>query len=75
MNLEVAMTADINGEARTHLLQHFDVGISQEDLCFALWRPSTGNTRRTAIIYKMLLPLDEERDLHGNVQFSASIPR
>ena len=69
MNLEVAMTAKIHDMARTHLLQHLNIGILQEDLCFALWRPSTGNTRRTAIIYKILLPLDGERELHGNVSF------
>ena len=56
-------------EARGHLLQHFDKEKCQEDLCFALWRPSTGQSRYTAIIYKIILPNDGDIELHGNVSF------
>ena len=63
------MTTEVSGEASTHLLQHFRVGAVQEDLCFALWRPSTGSTRRTGIIYQIILPLEGERELHGNASF------
>ena len=69
MSFEVAMTTEVSNEASTHLLQHFRTGVRQEDLCFALWRPSTGSTRRTGIIYKIILPMEDERDLHGNVSF------
>ena len=69
MNFEVAMTAEVSSEASTHLLQHFRTGVRQEDLCFALWRPSTGSTRRTGIIFKIILPLGDERELHGNASF------
>ena len=69
MSFEVAMTTEVSNEASTHLLQHFRTGVRQEDLCFALWRPSTGSTRRTGIIYEIILPMEDERDLHGNVSF------
>ena len=44
----------------------------QEDLCFALWRPSTGLSRKTAIVFDILLPEPDDRHLHGNVSFEAS---
>ena len=69
MNHEVAMTLEVSGAASTHLLQHYVAGDYQEDLCFALWRPSTGSRRNTALVYEILLPRDEERLLHGNASF------
>ena len=72
MSFEVAMTAEVSSEASSHLLRHFGAGARQEDLCFALWRPSTGSTRRTGIIYEILLPMEGERDLHGNASFQPS---
>ncbi len=69
MNHEVAMTLEVSGAASTHLLQHYVAGDYQEDLCFALWRPSTGSRRSTALVYEILLPRDEERLLHGNASF------
>ncbi len=69
MNFEVAMTMEVCMQARSHLLQHFDQGEDQEDLCFALWRPSTGSKRRTGLIYRVILPEAEERELHGNASF------
>ena len=69
MNFEVAMTTEVSSEATTHLLQHYRAGLRQEDLCFALWRPSTGSARRTGIIHKILLPEEGERELHGNASF------
>ena len=66
---EVAITADVNDQARGHLLQYYECGEDQEDLCFALWRPSTGRSRRTGLIYRLILPRDDERELHGNASF------
>ena len=60
-----AMTAAIDAAARAHLLRRD----RQEDLCFALWNPSRGATRTTAIIERLLLPRDSERNVHGNASF------
>ena len=69
MTHDVALTGKLNAEAHAHLLQHYRQGIEQEDLCFATWRPSTGASRHTAIIDKLILPENGDRRLHGNVSF------
>jgi len=58
-----AMTGAIDTTAREHLLRPR----RQEDICFALWFPSAGRSRTTALIHKLLLPLPGERNVHGNV--------
>ena len=70
MTCDVVFTHDAHLVATKHLLQHFDRGTPQEDLCFALWRPSTGSTRQSALIDEIILPLDGDRDHHGNVSFN-----
>jgi len=67
---EVAFLGDAEGDASRHLLQHFRAKKLQEDLCFALWRPGTGKSRYTGIIYKIILPGKGDRELHGNVEFA-----
>ncbi|QKO20906.1 ThiF family adenylyltransferase [Rhodoferax sp. BAB1] len=42
----------------------------QEDICFALWNPSKGEGRYSALIEKVLLPGEGDRILHGNVSFT-----
>lgn len=39
----------------------------QEDLCLALYRPSTGKRRTTALVHRPLPPQEGERVVHGNV--------
>ena len=70
MKYEVAFTDEAHTTAREHLLRHFQQDIQQEDLSFALWRPSTGHCRLTALIYEIVLPEPNEHFLHGNVSFS-----
>lgn len=70
MIYEVALTQSVNGEAIDHLLQHFRKGRMQEDLCFALWLPSTGSSRQTAIIDQVIVPSRDERILHGGASFT-----
>jgi len=72
MRYEVALTDDASAVARQHLLQHYDGGGLQEDVCFALWHPSTGRTRTTALISEVLIPQDGETHLLGNASFESS---
>ena len=67
---EVVLTAEANKTACRHLLQHYDAGTVQEDLCFGLWTLSKGADRETAIVTKIILPERKDRDLHGNASFS-----
>lgn len=61
----VAMTEEVACAARTHLLR----ADHQEDLCFALWYPSRGLHRMTALVQRLILPGKGERNVHGNVSF------
>ena len=70
MTYEVALTADADARLRLHLLEHYQSGVRQEELCFALWRPSTGDSRLSALVDDVLLPQEGESLLHGNVSFS-----
>ena len=66
MRRSVAMTGSTEGELTGHLLR--DDG--QEDLCFGIWRPSTGRWRRTAILHRAILPRRGDRFVHGNASFA-----
>ncbi|MBE7457446.1 MAG: ThiF family adenylyltransferase [Phycisphaerae bacterium] len=55
----------------SHLLQHVRAGQLQEDLCFALWRPSIGSQRFSALVFDCIMPEDGERLLRGNVCFTS----
>lgn len=61
----VAMAGRTERELSDHLIRTD----GQEDLAFALWTPSTGATRTTALINSVLLPGIGERSVHGNVSF------
>jgi len=67
-SLSVAMTDSTHELLRSHLLR----ADGQEDLCFVLYRPSTGSKRSTALLREVVLPLDNERNLHDNASFNAS---
>lgn len=67
MRYSAAFPTDVDATARKHLLR----ADRQEDLCFALWAPSTGLTRTTALIREIILPRQNERRVHGNASFSA----
>jgi molybdopterin/thiamine biosynthesis adenylyltransferase len=62
--LSVAVPAALNLILNQHLLRHDE----QEDAVFALYKPSFGQLRFTAIIHKVVLPVDGDRDVHGNVE-------
>ena len=69
VDYSVVMTSEVADMLRGHLLQHIKRGQRQEDLCFALWKPSTGRTRTTAVLTEVLLPVANERLLHGGASF------
>lgn len=63
----VATTRQVHDELKAHLLRED----GQEDLCFAVWRPSSGTRRGTALLERVVLPRDGERNVHGNVDFES----
>ena len=70
MRRDVALTDEAHSLSIEHLLQHYRRDTFQEDLCFALWRPSTGRDRLTALINEVILPQEGDRLLHGNASFT-----
>ena len=72
MRFEAVLTESVAEQAEAHLLGRIRTGQLQEDLCFALWRPSTGASRTTGVIQELLLPLCGERNLHRNVSFESA---
>lgn len=62
----VAMTEDL----AQILYRHLGREDGQEDIVFAIWYPSQGGTRRTALLHHAILPEDGDREVHGNASFS-----
>lgn len=58
----VAMTETVHAKLTAHLLR----ADGQEDICLATYAPSTGATRTTRMIATVELPLEGERQVHGN---------
>lgn len=61
-----ALTDEAHDALANHLLQH----VQDEDLCFAIYHPSAGAQRTTAVVSEPILPRDGEREVHGNVEFA-----
>lgn len=66
-----AMAESLADELRSALLR----ADGQEDLTFALWYPSMGQHRRTALIARRIPPEPGDRQIHGNVSFNPSYLR
>jgi len=62
----VAIAGDVDAALRAHLIRED----GDEDLAFALWTPSQGATRLTALVHKLVLPEEGDRQIHGNVSFN-----
>ncbi len=61
-----AMSAELESRFVNHLIRKD----GQEDLMFALWTPSTGKLRNTALLHSPLFPLEGDRRCHGNASFN-----
>src|SRR5438309_5822495 len=66
MTYSAAFTVELHDVLCRHLLQW----ANQEDVSFALWRPSRGDTRTTALLYRAVLPKLGDREVHGNASFN-----
>lgn len=62
----ISIPDHINNEFLNHLIRED----KQEDLCFALWAPSIGQDRYSAVMNELILPGDGDRNVHGNVSFN-----
>ncbi|MEC3978717.1 ThiF family adenylyltransferase [Amycolatopsis sp. H20-H5] len=62
------MTTDLDARGAEHLLR----ADGQEEVCLALYRPSTGSRRTTALLAGLVLPLPGERTVHGTASFQGS---
>lgn len=71
MTWDAVLTESVHEAACDLLLRHIRRQQMQEELCFALWRPSTGITRTSALVFELLPPIDGEHHLHGNASFEA----
>lgn len=68
----VVLTTALDLKLQDHLLQHVRDGLRQEDIAIALWRPSKGKDRTSAVLFDILLPGPEDRTLDGNVTLRGS---
>lgn len=69
MTYDVVFTENTHGVASNFLLKHIHSGQLQEELCFALWRPSVGASRTSALIFEVILPEEGEHHVHKGTSF------
>ena len=58
------------GDGHERVSRHLTRADGQEDVCFALWRPSTGAERLTAVMADPVLPGPGERTVRGTAWFT-----
>ncbi len=62
----VAIPEAVNEELLKHLIRKD----REEDLLFSTWIPSFGSARLSALIQSPLLPIEGDRQVHGNASFN-----
>lgn len=62
----INMTEALNEELIAHLVRKD----YEEDLCFALYNPSYGSIRHSALLHTIIQPKKGDRQRHGNVSFN-----
>lgn len=67
--MKMSYSTVIPQNLQNQLLEHLVRADGQEDLCFALYNPSTGNSRFSGILEELIFPNLGERKVHGNVGF------
>lgn len=64
------LSAAVPAAIEESMLKYLIRGDREEDLLFALWNPSQGATRYTALIYQPIFPQKGDRQRHGNASFN-----
>lgn len=67
---EPSFSVAMPGQVNEFLLRHLLRQDKQEDLTFALWSPSSGASRQSALLHTVILPQDGDRQVHGNASFN-----
>lgn len=62
----------VTGQRHDRLSAHLTRPDGQEDVCFALWKPSTGARRLSAVLGEPVLPEPGERTVHGTAWFTGA---
>lgn len=62
----IAIPSSVNDKLLGHLIRDD----YEEDLCFGLWTPSQGTHRLTALLHTPVLPIEDDRQRHGNASFN-----
>jgi len=64
--LTVAITGELDAQLQAYLVR----ADREEDLMFALWTPSQGQHRFSALVHTPMFPEDGDRQRHGNASFN-----
>jgi molybdopterin/thiamine biosynthesis adenylyltransferase len=62
----ISIPEHLNQQLKKHLIRRD----YEEDLCFALYNPSNGKKRTSALLQRIILPNKDDRQRHGNVSFN-----